>query len=218
MKNLSDGIKNIFDTEKGPPGTVGAKFNNVNEKDYRAKWKPLFEQSYRDVEDGRVSLQQWVSDVRKQILKAANYVMDIAQRGFDALKRFLAEVGRRTRMDAGQTITSHQVKYKPTAVGQTMNYFSPIEFTNAMETAKSDLVNEVGNINEFVRGELAYETIDDLSNALGPEQIEAVAFAIREMKAGKGFVLGDETGVGKGRVVASMLRWGRLNGRVPVFV
>ncbi|MBP7235963.1 MAG: strawberry notch family protein, partial [Bifidobacterium sp.] len=33
-----------------------------------------------------------------------------------------------------------------------------------------------------------------------------------------GFVLGDQTGIGKGRVVASMIRYAYLNGKVPVFI
>ena len=55
-------------------------------------------------------------------------------------------------------------------------------------------------------------------NNLGAEQVEAVALAIDQLDSGKGFVLGDQTGVGKGRVVAAMLRWSKLRGKNAVFV
>ena len=49
------------------------------------------------------------------------------------------------------------------------------------------------------------------------EQVDAIALAIDNIKRGAGFVLADQTGVGKGRVVAAILTYARKNGLVPVF-
>ena len=39
------------------------------------------------------------------------------------------------------------------------------------------------------------------------EQVDAIALAIDNIDKGSGFIIGDQTGVGKGRVVAAMIRY-----------
>ena len=42
--------------------------------------------------------------------------------------------------------------------------------------------------------------------------------AIQANKLGKGFIIGDDTGVGKGRAAAAMIVWAKKNGKIPIFV
>lgn len=42
--------------------------------------------------------------------------------------------------------------------------------------------------------------------------------AIRQMRNGRGFILGDMTGIGKGRQLAMLLKWATLQSVRPVFV
>jgi len=45
--------------------------------------------------------------------------------------------------------------------------------------------------------------------ALSAEQIDAVAMAIYNMEErGQGMIIGDQTGIGKGRIAASIIRYG----------
>jgi hypothetical protein len=50
------------------------------------------------------------------------------------------------------------------------------------------------------------------------EQIDALAMAITNVDNNAGFIIGDQTGVGKGRVVAGMMRYAKRIGRIPIFV
>ena len=58
----------------------------------------------------------------------------------------------------------------------------------------------------------------ELQKIFSAEQVEALALAIYNIEAGRGFIIGDQTGIGKGRVVAAMIRYAMLNGKKPVFL
>lgn len=74
-----------------------------------------------------------------------------------------------------------------------------------------------GNLDEYVATSLEMdpETVRELFSA---EQVDALALAIRNAQEGKGFIIGDQTGVGKGRVVAAMIRYALVNDKIPIFV
>ncbi len=82
-----------------------------------------------------------------------------------------------------------------------------------------------GDIDDFVRNRLGYKTKMDLCHALAAEQIDAVALAIYNVEArkldngnGQGMIIGDQTGIGKGRVAAAMIRYGTKQGMKPIFL
>lgn len=60
-----------------------------------------------------------------------------------------------------------------------------------------------------VRADLAKQmdvTLDELSERLSNDQIDAVWLALRQLENGESFLLGDETGYGKGRILAALSR------------
>ena len=57
-----------------------------------------------------------------------------------------------------------------------------------------------------------------VDKAFAAEQIDALAMAIENISDKSGMILGDQTGVGKGRVVAGIIRWANQKGLTPVFV
>lgn len=76
-----------------------------------------------------------------------------------------------------------------------------------------------GNIDEFVRQRLAYASKIELCKALSAEQTDAVGMAIYNIEAREqGMIIGDQTGIGKGRVAAAMIRYAVLQGHKPVFI
>jgi hypothetical protein len=85
-------------------------------------------------------------------------------------------------------------------------------------TALENLEAQVGNIDEFVAKELGYLSIDQMAKGLAGYQIDALGLAIQANKLGKGFIIGDDTGVGKGRTAAAMIVWAKKQGKVPIFV
>ena len=85
-------------------------------------------------------------------------------------------------------------------------------------TALEKLEAQVGNIDEFVATELGYSSIQQMAKGLAGYQIDALGLAIQANKLGKGFIIGDDTGVGKGRTAAAMIVWAKKQGKIPIFV
>lgn len=76
-----------------------------------------------------------------------------------------------------------------------------------------------GDIDNFVRHRLKYPNKAALCKVLSAEQIDAVAMAVYNIEArNQGMIIGDQTGIGKGRVAAAMIRYAVLQGVKPVFL
>lgn len=88
------------------------------------------------------------------------------------------------------------------------------------KTASDRIKEEVGgDIDNFVRHRLKYPTKAALCKVLSAEQIDAVAMAIYSIEArGQGMIIGDQTGIGKGRVAAAMIRYAVNQRLKPIFL
>lgn len=76
-----------------------------------------------------------------------------------------------------------------------------------------------GDVDEFVRMKLGYSTKVELCKSLAAEQIDAVAIAIYNIEyLNQGLIIGDQTGIGKGRQAAAMIRYARHRGLKPIFI
>ena len=75
-----------------------------------------------------------------------------------------------------------------------------------------------GDIIGFVANRLQLSP-EELSVALAAEQVEGVALAIYNIEArGQSLIIGDQTGIGKGRQAAALIRYGVLAGYLPIFL
>lgn len=98
-----------------------------------------------------------------------------------------------------------------------------VEMPDAMafdgQQALSELKREVGDVTAFVAQRLHYRSKDELCQALAAEQIDSVALAIVAVENhSQGIIIGDQTGIGKGRQAAAMIRYGVLHGMTPIFL
>lgn len=76
-----------------------------------------------------------------------------------------------------------------------------------------------GDIDEYVRIKLNYRSHVELCKALSAEQIDAVATSIYNIEErGVGMIIGDQTGIGKGRIAASIIRYAVEQGVQPIFI
>ena len=89
--------------------------------------------------------------------------------------------------------------------------------TRQVAQAIAENLDKLGDVDEMVRSELGYSSKDELYSHLAAEQIDSVALAINQMKHGKGFIIGDMTGVGKGRQGAALIRWAIKQGKTPIY-
>lgn len=89
------------------------------------------------------------------------------------------------------------------------------ETTHAYNKLKESLD---GNITGFVCNRLQFSP-EELSASLATEQIDGIALALYNIEAkGQSVVIGDQTGIGKGRQAAALIRYGILAGYIPVFL
>lgn len=111
-----------------------------------------------------------------------------------------------------------QVAYHPGSNGTAMGTLVPVNMQTAVSDALDNLAYRVGgDIDAFVADRLGYDQADMYSR-FGAEQIDAIALSIDNIERGAGFIIGDQTGIGKGRVVAAIIRYAIRQGRSPVFV
>lgn len=90
------------------------------------------------------------------------------------------------------------------------------EMHSSIDRIKKDVG---GDIDNFVRHRLSYQTKAELCRSLSAEQIDAVAMAIYNIEAlGQAVIIGDQTGIGKGRVAASIIRYAAMQGAKAIFL
>ena len=94
---------------------------------------------------------------------------------------------------------------------------APRRLEACMHSALSALARHTPDIDQSLADALACPRAR-LGEALSPEQVDAVAAAQHAMGQGAGFLLADETGFGKGRVVAALAHIGLRQGRTVVVV
>lgn len=113
--------------------------------------------------------------------------------------------------------TANQVTYPPHSQAGAVGTLAPRAMAEAIDESLTSLEDKVGDIDEFVASKLDYD-VEDLKTKFSAEQVDALALAIDNAEQGKGFIIGDQTGVGKGRVVAGMIKYALLQGQIPIFV
>ena len=110
-----------------------------------------------------------------------------------------------------------QQPYAPTSKAKAIGTLVPTNMSTAVTAALNNLQDKVGQIDHYVARELGYDPAE-VGKYFSGEQIDALGMALLQMKADKGYIIGDQTGIGKGRVVAGVIRWALKNGRTPIFV
>lgn len=117
-----------------------------------------------------------------------------------------------------RTLTDEKSAYRPHNSAFSLNSVAPAAMVEAMDNVLTQIEAQHGSIDEFIKIELGYDTIEEAHQALAAEQMDSVAMAIYQMKQGQALIIGDQTGVGKGRQMAALIRWAVQRGEKPVFI
>lgn len=132
-----------------------------------------------------------------------------------------------SKLNKSDALAREKVPYDPVsdstgehAIGSVV----PSGSADYMRDALKRLEAEVGKpVAEYVQEELGYKSLDEMFTSdgkdigLSAEQVDAVGLAIHQIKTGRVFIVGDMTGVGKGRVAAALIRWGKRNKKKVLF-
>lgn len=103
----------------------------------------------------------------------------------------------------------------PNQSGNGFTLMSVVPAAQAQALQKS--LGAIGDVDRYLVDELGYSSKEELYGYLAAEQIDSVALAIQQMNNGNAFIIGDMTGVGKGRQGAALIRYGVKQGKVPIY-
>ena len=118
------------------------------------------------------------------------------------------------RLAVKPDLTTEKVPY-PNQSGNGFTLMSVVPAAQAQVLQKS--LGEIGDVDQYLVDELGYSSKEELYDYLAAEQIDSVALAIHQMNKGNAFIIGDMTGVGKGRQGAALIRYAVKQGKVPIY-
>ena len=123
--------------------------------------------------------------------------------------------GQLQRLDRPvRELSAEKVTYAPRSE-------NPFTLKAVMPADQQESVNKnlekLGDADQFLVEELGYNDKEDLYSHLAAEQVDSVALALQQAKQGNAFIIGDMTGIGKGRQAASLIRYAKKQGQVPVY-
>lgn len=111
-----------------------------------------------------------------------------------------------------QTLATEKVKYQPHSAAYSIGAVVPARQKEALD----NVLNKLGDADQYLVDNLGYNDKEDLYAHLAAEQIDAVALGLKQMEKGNGFIIGDQTGIGKGRQAAAIIRYAVKQGRIPI--
>lgn len=114
-------------------------------------------------------------------------------------------------------VNEFQAPYQPASKSGEPSSMVPINMAGATYAALNDLEALFGSVDGYVASKLRYD-VEELPRFFSPEQVDAIGLAIKSVEEGRGIINADQTGLGKGRFVAAMLRYAKLNEKMPVFL
>ena len=117
---------------------------------------------------------------------------------------------------AGQD--SALVPYTPkSAAPFKMDTLIPRNMVFEVQKALNTVVLEKGNIDTYVRNSLKYVSNSALWDALSAEQIDSIGLYLKQFEMEQGMIIADQTGIGKGRQAAGVIRHAVKNEYLPIF-
>lgn len=126
-----------------------------------------------------------------------------------------------TAVEADRTVkraNQFQATYQSASSGFNEGVLTPINMASYTQAALAGVSARHGSVDGFVKEKLNYATDKELHKAFMGLQVDAAALAIDNMEQGRAIVIGDQTGVGKGRQAAAVMRYAMEQGKIPVFV
>eukprot|EP01133_Synstelium_polycarpum_P013401 gene13401-15782_t len=150
---------------------------------------------------------------------------------WDALRTFTNDVLVRVHESAGHKLTaeeeaamranenaenSYQLPYEAFSQNGDIQLMIPRNLAGPTYKALQSLQDRSGNIDEYVRNAIGFN--EEQFAYLAPEQVDASALMVSAMDRDKGFVLGDQTGAGKGATIATAVSYAWQRGLAVIFV
>lgn len=136
--------------------------------------------------------------------------------------------GKFNYLNKDELIKLNQEEIKQTLIEDGREEYKPVskisdgtgmissKISNEVYHALKEIKKERKNLDEWIAKLLKIEK-DELKNRLSAEQIDAIALGISSLLKNKGLIIADETGFGKGRILAAISLIGLNMGKKVVF-
>lgn len=201
------------------PDKVGAG-PSFDEETY-AKAKPFFEKAWQHFKAAATDVATAMNLLMRHMMETMNWTIEKLVQLEPYIIRFVKDkAAEGAPVDLTDNATQKPYQGQSKMAG--LKTLVPTNIRDVTATALDLLREEKGDIDTFVSEALGYsldeKSPDYMGKFLGGEQVDAIGLGIAAAQKGKGFIIGDQTGIGKGRVIAGMMRYALKNGMSPVFV
>jgi hypothetical protein len=231
LKDAGAAIKAILNTKIDPnkTGAMGAGFL----QDVYEQLLPHLKSAWANVTGAATDFKDAVG----LFLRAVRERMGLTTADLRELQPYLKEYVEAEKAEWGkdskappkakentEAETDFQVAYQPRSGAKfQVGSLVPRAMAQAAQAALDKIEEKHGPVDVYAAKELGYKLdemlgTDDAPGYFAAEQVDALAMAIFNVNQGKGFIIGDQTGIGKGRFVAAMLRHAEQKGKIPIFV
>lgn len=178
--------------------TVGRKFS-AKERELRGEdWVPRRQDTMYDWD----ALRTFTNDVLVRVHESAGHKMTAEE-----------EAALRANENAEN---SYQLPYDAFSKNGEIQLMIPRNLAGPTYKALQNLQDRSGSIDEYVRNAIGFT--DEQFAYLAPEQVDASALMVSALDRDKGFVLGDQTGAGKGATIATAVSYAWQRGLSVIFV
>lgn len=120
-----------------------------------------------------------------------------------------------TKVDKANNFQAH---YKTASNGFNEGVLTPNNMASYTQSALADLQERHGSVDQYVIDKLGYDSPDDMHKAFMGLQADSIALAVDNIENGRAIIIGDQTGVGKGRQAAGIIRYAMQQGKTPIFI
>lgn len=108
--------------------------------------------------------------------------------------------------------------YEPISKKPDATTFVPPELFEAQKQAKKTLpATLVKKWDDWVAQEIGFDNKESLWDNFSSEQIDSIGLVIYNFENKKNFIIADETGIGKGRILSGICRWALLHDKKIMF-
>jgi predicted RNA methylase len=164
---------------------------------------------------GDLEAREWILEQR--LVEHKDVVLKALAEKKPVPLRVLEEYPDMKAAQPKRAINEFQTPYQPASKVSAPSAMVPINMAAATYAALADLEMKFGPIDRYVADKLKIKP-EALGDYFDAEQVDALGLAIRSVDEGRGFINADMTGRGKGRFVAAMMRYAKVQGKTPVFL
>lgn len=127
--------------------------------------------------------------------------------------QIISDIFNTPQLTEQETVTERQEPYQPLSLEPHAS-FVPSGLSQPSQKALQKWTEQHPNetIDSYVKNKCPI-----LKESLTAEQVDAVGLAISSIENHSAFLLGDQTGLGKGRVLAAIAAWAQQENLIPVF-